>query len=280
MRLKEINRETFRATIASNPEISSVPTVAVAIIRMFNNPNSTFHELARVIETDEELTGRILKIANSGYYSFNEKITAVSRAVVLLGWNAVKMITLGSTILAQMSEKNRQLYEHSVRTALIARFLGMEANFYKVEEIEVVGLLHDIGSFMLERYFHNHYLKIKQYVIDHGVPAYLAEREIIGVDHGAIGGWTLEEWDIPRNISTSVMWHHDFKPNTYHSRKTAVIHMADSLALAADYTGPSWEKVPEIREEALTTLGFTEFRVRDIVHEVMSIKPDSMLFNM
>ena len=279
MKRKTIDRETLRRTLAKNPEISSVPEVAVTIINMFNDPDSTFQDLARVIETDEHLTERILKTANSGYYGFNEKITSVSRAVVMLGWDAIKMITLGSTVLAQMSKKNRRLYEHSVRTALIARFLAMEAELYKIEEIAVVGLLHDIGTFMIEAYFPHRYLKIKQYIIDHKVPAFIAEREIIGFDHGEIGGWTVEEWNLPRNISTSVRWHHDFMPDTYHSRKTAVIHVADALAIAADYAGPPWEQVPEIREDALAALGFADSDMRDIVHAVMNIKPDSLIFN-
>lgn len=272
-----IDRKSLKKAVASNPSFSSFPKVAVPVMTLFNDPNSSFDNLAEIIESDPELTARILKIANSGYYGFRRRIESVLRAVILLGWNAVKMITLGSTILAKMNEMNKHLHEHSMRTAVMARFLAIEARFYKVEEIAVVGLLHDIGTFILEMHFPENYYKVKQYAIDNGVPMHIAELEILGIDHGQVGGWTLEEWNLPKNITSSVMWHHDYKAKTYHSRKTAVIHVADILSFAADFNGPSWEKIPELKLSALKTLDFTETEFRDIILAMMKIKLDPLI---
>ena len=274
---RTINKEILKSALASNPSFTNVPKVTVPIITMFNNPNASFQDLAKVIESDPDLSTRVLKIANSGYYGFRQKIKSVLHAVTLLGWNAIKMITLGSTILTRMLQTNKRLYEHSNRTALIAKFLAMEADFYKVEEIIVVGLLHDIGSIILEICFPENYMKVKQYIMDHGIPSYMAEQELLGVDHGIIGGWTLEDWDLPKNITTSVMWHHDFEDDKYHARKTAVIHVADVLALALDFNGPHWEKIPEIKLTALKTLGFTETDFRDIILAIMRMKFDPII---
>ncbi len=277
MEKKSLNREILKLSMDSNPSLSNVARVTVPIITMFNDPNTSFHDLAKVIETDPDLSKRVLNIANSGFYGFQNRIETVLHAVVLLGWNAIKMIALGSTIISKMSEVNKRLYEHSKRTALIARFLATEANLYKVEEIAVVGLLHDLGSFILETYFPENHMKIKQYAIDNGVPSFIAEREIISVDHGEIGSWTLEDWDMPKNITASVRWHHDFKAKKYHSKKTAVIHVADVLAIASDINGPYWEKVPEIKSSALNALGFTETEFRDIVYTMMNINMEPLI---
>lgn len=272
-----LDRTTVKDVIAANPEFSSVPKLAVPIITMFNDPDTSFRDLAEVISTSPELAGRVLTIANSGYYGFRRKVDSVERAVVLLGWNAVKMITLGSTILGRMHQLDNRLYEHSMRTAVIARYLAMEAGFYKVEEIAVVGLLHDLGRVILETYFPSQFCRIKQYMLDHGLPAHEAEREILGVDHGQIGGWTLEEWNLPKNITSSVMWHHDFKAKTYHARKTAVIHAADVLAIATDMHGPDWEKVPALVTDALETLRFNETEFRDTVQAMLHIRLDPLI---
>jgi HD-like signal output (HDOD) protein len=274
---RAIDKKILRSALASNPLFSNVPKVTVPIITMFNNPNTSFQDLAKVIETDQHLSERVLKIANSGYYGFRQKIKSVSHAVTLLGWNTIKMITLGSTILTRMLKTNKRLYDHSNRTALIAKFLALEAGFYKVEEIAVVGLLHDIGSIILEICFPENYMKVKQYIMDNEIPSHIAEQELLGVDHGIIGGWTLEDWDLPKNITTSVMWHHDFEENKYHARKTAVIHIADVLAFILDFSGPHWEKVSEIRLPALKTLGFAETDFRDIIVAIMRMKFDPLI---
>lgn len=255
----------------------SVPEVVVTIIQITRSPNSSINELVGVIEQDPALTSRILSIANSGFYGAERKARTISEAVVLMGWNTIKMISLGSTILKVISERDLHLYSHSMRTAQIAKFFATEAKFYKVEEISVVGLLHDIGRIILQEYFNEDYLAAKQYAVDHAVPMYIAERELLGVDHAEIGGWTVDEWNLPDNIIESIARHHSYDPNTYHAKKTAVIHVADSVALAADYFGHSWEKVTEIEPSALKTLGFTEDMFKKLVLSSMKMKFESLI---
>ena len=272
-----ITRENLLKKIAASGTFPSVPKVAAPIILMANDEKTSFNDLAKVIETDPELSARILKIANSGFYGFRREITSITHALVMLGWNAIKMIALGSTILTRMCAKDRTLFNHSMRVAQIARFIAIEANLYKVEEFAVVGLLHDFGVIILKTYFPDEYMKALQFSIDHGLPIYLGERELLGVDHADVGGWTLEEWDLPENITESVAKHHSYDPNNYHARKTAVIHVADVFAFAVDFKGPSWEKVPEVSAAALETLGFSNAELKDLVLTTMKTKFDPLI---
>lgn len=272
-----IDREKVLKALPSIKSFPNVPKVAVPIIQMANDENKSFADLAKVIETDPELSARILTIANSGFYGFKRQIKSINHALVMLGWNAVKMIALGSTILTRMCAQDRATFNHSMRTAQIARFLAMEANFYKVEEIAVVGLLHDFGIIILKMYFPDEYMKALQFSIDNGLPLHIGEREILNVDHADVGGWTLQEWDLPENITESVAKHHSYDPYSYHARKTAVIHLADILATAVDVNGPAWEKVPEISASALETLGFSNSELKDMLLTIMKMKLDPLI---
>lgn len=274
---KVVDREALKKMLSQQRLHPSVPDIVVSIINLTSSPSTSINELVKVIERDQELSTRILQIANSGFYSFKRKITSINDAVILLGWNTVKMISLGSTVLKRISEKDSRLYGHCMRTALIARFLAIEANFYKVEEIAVVGLLHDLGIIILELYFNEEFLISKQYALDNSVPIHIAERKLFGVDHAEIGGWTLAEWLLPENIIESVARHHSFDPNTYHARKTAVIHVADILSMAVDFAGPSWEKVPEMAPTALEMLGFHAADLKDLILTCMRMKFDSLI---
>ena len=267
-----IDKEAVNKALSSRKLHPSVPEIIVEIINLTRSPYTTIHDFVKVIEKDPELASRILQIANSGFYSFKRKINSISHAVTLMGWNTIKMISLGSTILKRMSECDKRLYSHSLRTAHIARFLAVEADFYKIEEIAIVGLLHDLGSIILEEYFHELFLETRQYALDHGVPTYIAERELLGIDHADVGGWTLEEWKLPENIIESVARHHSFEQDTYHARKTAVIHVADILAFAVDFGGPSWEKVSEMSPSAVTILGFSDIELKDMILSIMKMK--------
>ncbi|MBT4483212.1 MAG: HDOD domain-containing protein [Candidatus Latescibacteria bacterium] len=272
-----VTRETVKEALASHKLHPSVPDIVVEIINITQSPDATINDLVNVVNKDQELSEHIIHISKSGFHPKHE-VESVSDAIILMGWNAIKMISLGSTILKKMSDKDKRLYSHSVRTAHIARFLAVEANFYKAEEIAVVGLLHDLGLIILAEYFNDIYLKTKQYSIDRGCPMHVAERKLLGVDHAEIGGWTVEEWNLPENIIESVTRHHSFDPDSYHAKKTAVIHIADILALATDYAGPPWEKVSELFPSALKVLGFSEMELRDLVLAIMKMKFDTLIF--
>ena len=272
-----VTREKVIQSLTEKKLHPSIPEVVVAIINITRSSSATVTDLVRVIERDPELTSRILSIANSGFYGVERKVRNVSDAVVLMGWNTIKMISLGSTILKMMSEIDMRLYSHSMRVAQIARFLATKANFYKVEEISIVGLLHDLGTIILQVYFREVYLKIKQFALDKAVPIHVAERMLLGVDHAEIGGWTIEEWDMPDNIIESVSLHHAFDPDTYHSKKTAVLHVADVCAIAADWSGPPWEKVPELAPSALKILGITEDDLKSYMITIVKMKFDPLI---
>ncbi len=272
MNRERIDREALKKLIATQKSFESVRTTAAPILSMSSSKTASLKDLAGIIENDSELSARILKITNSGFYSLRQKVETVSHAISLLGWNAVKMISLGSSLLTRMCATDHRLFNHSVRTAQIARFLATEAHFYKVEEIAVVGLLHDFGRVIFELFFPEKAARLRQYAVDHGVPIHVAERELYDADHGEVGGWTLEEWDLPENITDSVVRHHAFDRNTYHARKTAVIQVADVFAFATDYRGPGWEKVPEMSPEALEVLGFREQDARELLNTVMNMR--------
>ena len=272
-----IIREMVKEALAAHKLHSSVPEIIVAIINMTRAPKASIADLVWVIEQDPELYEHIIQIANSGFYGVKRKVKSLSDAIILMGWNNIKMVSLDSTVLKKMREKDQRLYFHSIRTAHIARFLADEANFYKTEEIAVVGLLHDLGITILQVYFNEEFLRAKQYALDYGIPIHIAERELLGVDHAEVGGWVIKEWHLPDNIIESVARHHSFDPNTFHARKTAVIHVADVLAFAVDYSGPAWEKVSEMSLPALEIIGFTEAKLKDMILSIMKMKFDSLV---
>ena len=272
-----ITREALLHKLADDEAYPSVPSVAVPIIQMANDETTSFNKLAAVIETDPLLAARILTVANSGFYGFRREIKSITHALVMLGWNAIKMIALGSSILTRMSDADRILFDHSTRVAQIARFIAIEANLYKVEEFAVVGMLHDFGINILKTHYPNEHAEAVKLAIENSVPIHLAEREVFGVDHAIVGGWTLRAWDLPENITESVARHHSFDPDDYHARKTAVIHMADVFAHATDYFGPTYEMVPAASPAALEILGFTNAELKDLLIAVMKMEFEAIV---
>ncbi len=255
----------------------SIPELVAAIINITQSKRTNLSDLVAVIEQDEDLSSRLLSMANSGFFGPERKVRRVTDAVVLMGWNNVKMISLGSTIMKVISQLDQRLYSHAIRTAQFANFLGTEANLYKIEDITLVGLLHNIGAVILRAYFKDQALQAKQYAIKEGVPIQVAERAVFGADHAEIGRWTADEWHLPTNIIETIAEHHDFSRKSFHAKKTAAIHVAESLAMVSDYYGPSWEKINPIDPEAIATLGFSEVEFKEKAMKCLKTRFDPLI---
>ena len=78
--------------------LPTLPTVVAKMIELVDNPRTSASSLARLIATDQALTARILKLANSAYYGFSREISTVNMAIVVLGFNTVKDMGLSLSV--------------------------------------------------------------------------------------------------------------------------------------------------------------------------------------
>ncbi len=81
--------------------INDLPTLPRTILRiseLVNNPKTSAKDLAKVITDDQVLTARLLKLVNSSFYGFPQKISTVTGAIVLLGFDAIRNLLLTTSV--------------------------------------------------------------------------------------------------------------------------------------------------------------------------------------
>jgi HD-like signal output (HDOD) protein len=62
------------------------------IKKLLDNPQASAKDLAKIISRDRDLSERLLRIVNSNYYGFPQRIETITGAIVLLGFDAVKLL--------------------------------------------------------------------------------------------------------------------------------------------------------------------------------------------
>lgn len=111
---------------------------------------STF-ALARVILQDPPLTTKVLRVANSAYYNpSGQSISMVSRAVLILGFDAVRAICTSIAIIDALlrgAVRSRLLDEiaRALLAAVIARHLATHRHDPAPEEVFIATLLGRLG---------------------------------------------------------------------------------------------------------------------------------------
>jgi putative nucleotidyltransferase with HDIG domain len=73
----------------------------------------------------------------------------------------------------------------------------------------IAGLLHDFGKVVFAQFMSEEWAAAMALSRERAMPLYLAEREIIGVDHAAVGALLAEKWQFPKSLADSIRFHHD-----------------------------------------------------------------------
>ena len=89
---------TLDQVIDKVDDIPALPSVVSEVTKLTEDPDSTPHDIEKVVIRDQSLTTRVLRLANSAYYGFPRRINTISEATILLGFNAIRSITLSAAV--------------------------------------------------------------------------------------------------------------------------------------------------------------------------------------
>jgi len=244
------------------------------INRMVMNPRTSAREVAQIISADPALTAKVLQVVNSPFYGFPNRITTVTHAIVILGFNTMKSIILSSTIFDLFRKDagpgrfdRTAFWKHSIGCGAAAKVLGRRLGYAALEEIFIAGLLHDVGKIVLDQFLHEPFSAALELARRREILLREAEEEILGANHADVGGWLFETWSLSRGLVETTRCHHNTDLAQDHPRLAGVIHAADILARAIRYGNGGDDKIPPLREEVWKALGLGEAGFDDLLRE-------------
>ncbi|MDP3123052.1 MAG: HDOD domain-containing protein, partial [Thiobacillus sp.] len=136
--------------------------VALAILTISQRENATLGEIARVVQTDPALSGRLIKLANSASH-IARPVVSVQEAVVRQGMATVRHLALGFSLVDQYRDGVCQAFDyqeywsHSLLMALSMQALGMRVHVAAVDELFICGLLAQVGKLALATVYPEEY---------------------------------------------------------------------------------------------------------------------------
>ncbi len=196
--------------------LPSLPQIVIQIRQVSENPKSSVADLANCILSDQQLTARILRTANSSYYGeFSGKVSTITQAIVLMGFRAVRNIAVSMSVYGAISKLSREssldiksFWARSVGCGVIAKYMVQKIGRPELLEIAfIAGLLHDVGQVVLARSFPREYEKINS---EHAgdLDIYRTEKAIIGLDHQEAGKYIAMRWGLPDDLAEAISRHH------------------------------------------------------------------------
>ena len=214
------------------------------IILSIDEEHSTLSDLTKKIESDAEMVEVVLKQVNSAHYNIKGGVSSIDPAIMLLGFNTIRNLAcLGSIVNYYRSHSRRgydlkRLMRHSIMVGCCAKVVAKRSGLNS-DIAFVVGLLHDIGQFVIAVSLPNELARIVDYKDEHGCYASDAEKAILGIDHAKIGEYLAKKWHFPKVIFEPIGNHHNIF-GSGPSLMSDTIHVADVLghALQSGNTDP------------------------------------------
>jgi HD-like signal output (HDOD) protein len=228
--------EYIKEKVKSVIQLPALPAIAMEVVDMVDNPRTSALQLGKVISTDQALTAKVLKIANSPFYGFPKKISTIDFAIIVLGFDALKEIVISISLVSSLQKKTdsffdvKKFWDHSIMSGVIARRLARDLGYRITGEVFVGALLHDMGISVLHRYFNPEYKRIIGITRDTELTFLEAEESVMGVTHADIGGWLAERWNLPDHLTQSIALHHTPDVPSNNPDLVAIIHCADVMA--------------------------------------------------
>ena len=222
-------------------EIPSLPEAAKFAISNTLSNNKSMDDIAKIINQNPSLTLKILRIANSAYYSRKNGVSNIKDALVLLGYKTIKSIILSITIRNIFKEKEvswfnyRNYWLHLLTTAIISKDLSKRLKIGNEDDLYAIGLMHDIGKAVFLTSAENEYKKVVELISNEHIPFYKAERKIFGFDHTDLASFLLRQWNIPNKLIDPISMHHNYSIDQNFNPKLYTIALANRLSHSFGY---------------------------------------------
>lgn len=183
-------------------QLPPLPESAMQIEAVYQNPDSSFSDMVKILEKDPLLTADILKAANSPLYGFSREINAISQAVGLFGMGTVRGFALASIVkksfaldlspygITSEMFSNLSKSQHALMTAWCLR-----------KENKLLGVLSP-AAFLVEI---GKVLLAQQMIADKSQAAFrdalietqdveVSEQKVLGVDTAEVSATIFEHW--------------------------------------------------------------------------------------
>ena len=191
-------------------QLPSPKGIALAVLELSQRENVTLGEIARVVQTDPALSGRLIKLANTAS-RIARPVVSIQEAVVRQGLATVRQLALGFSLLDQYRSGACKAFDyqaywsHSLLMGLTMQALGERVRVAATDEMFICGLLAQVGQLALATAYPDEYNTVlTDYRAEGLKPLGAYERIHLETDHTELGNVLMNDWGIPKTFTNPV----------------------------------------------------------------------------
>jgi HD-like signal output (HDOD) protein len=231
-----MDRSQIVAKIENVKNLPTLPSIALAVNKLLKDYDSPMEDLVALLEKDQSMVMKILRLVNSSFFGFKSKVKSVGHAVTLMGYNTIQNAVITVSVIEALTLKNKidrfeidDFWRHSIRVAVMSKFIAMHTKLSSPEDAFTSGLLHDIGKIIWANFFPDELVCILQEVGKNNVTFIDAEKALDLPTHSILGSVLATHWMLPAAMVESIKYHHSGKNGMSNGHLKDVVRLSDRI---------------------------------------------------
>ncbi|MFW6147920.1 MAG: HDOD domain-containing protein [Thermodesulfobacteriota bacterium] len=216
--------------------VRPIPQIALKVARMIHDKDYGMREISKEIKQDQIISAKIIRLCNSAFLGLKTRVDSIDRALVLLGEKMLLQLVVSASLEEYFSESingyslcKGGLYQHTLKTAIVAEELAKYTRKVPSDIAYTAGLLHDIGKVVLDQYIFPIYpFFYRQTETDMNDICEVEEKKL-GITHPDAGALLAKNWSLPKNLTDVIKFHHYPENALIDVELTHLVYVADLL---------------------------------------------------
>jgi putative nucleotidyltransferase with HDIG domain len=217
-------------------DVPTMPAVLIRLNQMLQDEDVSIDKIGQLIETDQAISSKILMLVNSAFFGFRSRVSSISHALMILGFNTVRNAAISVSLFDAMQIRQSrgfdvtEFWRHSISVAVAAKYLAKQARLKDPDNAFAAGLLHDVGKLVMIQFLPELFDRAWESVCGEGITFHEAEQKHLPVDHAAIGTHLARIWQFPPALVEAIAYHHKPPELAEDIELVVTINLADLAA--------------------------------------------------
>ena len=204
----------FQTVVRSIRDLPPMPAVATKVLELLGDPNVNYGKLGEAISSDPAVSARLLKVANSAFYSMKRQIKTIDHAIAIVGERTLRSLVLAASLEGMNKSYGlleKLLWEDAMGCAIGSRILARKFSSADPEEAFLAGLFRHLGKIIMNYSDPDAYRSLVESAYAEGTSTTELEGKFFPYAHTVVGAAVLDKWNFSRSLVLSTLHHEDLR---------------------------------------------------------------------
>lgn len=204
----------FQNVVRSISDLPPMPAVATKVLELLGDPNVNYSKLGDAVSSDPAVSARLLKVANSAFYSMSRQIKTLDHAIAVVGERTLRSLILAASLEGMNKSYGlleKLLWEDSIGCAIGGRILARKFSSADPEEAFLAGLFRHLGKVVMNYSDAEAYQSLAEAVYSGEGSDSALEGNYFPYAHAVVGAAVLDKWNFNRSLVMTTLHHDDLK---------------------------------------------------------------------